>query len=97
MSNHIVAVEYVDREMVMPTCTYLLQEFCQTQVPCRSHPSTSGPPVTVKAPRKRLLSDVDRLLLPESAACSVEDVLQLLQMLFAISQDASIDKNLSSM
>ncbi len=36
---------------------------------------------------RRLLSEVDTSLVSDSSACSVEDVLQLLQLLYAVSQD----------
>ena len=44
--------------------------------------------------RRRLLSEIEAPLSPQPNACSVEDVLQLLQLLYAVSKDSSMDSNL---
>lgn len=49
------------------------------------------------ARRHRLLSENDGWLGDHMHACSVEDVLRLLQLLYAISRDGSIQNNITSM
>ena len=44
--------------------------------------------------RRRLLSEMEAALSPQTNACSVEDVLQLLKLLYAVSSDGSMDNNL---
>lgn len=45
--------------------------------------------------RRRLLSESEAPIAADSNACSVEDVLQLLQLLYAISRDTDIDSNIT--
>ena len=49
---------------------------------------------TVAARRRRLLSEAEAPIVPDSNACSVEDVLQLLQLLYAISRDTTVDNSI---
>ena len=44
--------------------------------------------------RRRLLSEMEAPVSLQPNACSVEDVLQLMQLLYAVSSDASMDNNL---
>ena len=44
--------------------------------------------------RRRLLSELEAPTSLQPHACSVDDVLQLLQLLYAISKDSSMDSNL---
>ena len=47
----------------------------------------------VRLRRRRLLSEMDAPLSADNNACSVEDVLQLLQLLYAISRDTTSDQS----
>ena len=78
------------------------QAYCEGEVrpsaPSSSAGTTSHAPTssvlsdvdngTVKR-RRRLLSEIEAPLAADSNACSVEDVLQLLQLLYAVSRDTS--------
>ena len=45
--------------------------------------------------RQRLLSETEAPTTTDSNACSVEDVLRLLQLLYAISRDGNIENNIT--
>ena len=51
-----------------------------------------------ETPRRRLLSEADTsFATADPAACSVDDVLQLLQLLYAVANDSSVDNNANGM
>lgn len=64
-----------------------MQDFCQLYTP-----SSEEGPQEGRSTRQRLLSEQEAA--HESSACSVEDVLRLLQLLYAISRDGNIENNL---
>ncbi len=76
------------------TCQFVLQDFCRLygiRPDADRHEAASS--ATIK--RQRLLSETDAPFTTDSNACSVEDVLRLLQLLYAISRDANIESNIS--
>ena len=50
---------------------------------------------SVTAKRQRLLSETEAPTSTDNNACSVEDVLRLLQLLYAISRDGNIENNIT--
>lgn len=65
-----------------------LQDFAKL----RHRSSVSSSCGRLDAHRRRLLSEMDASVGGDSSACSVDDVLQLLQLLFAISQDGAVEE-----
>lgn len=58
-------------------------------------PIKSPSDLSIEAPkRRRLLSEMEAPLTTEANACTVEDILQLLQVLYAVSNDSKMESNL---
>ena len=76
-------------------CVYVaLQEFCEGVEQVEEASSSIRNEAAVRAGRRRrLLSEMDAPLSSDINACTVEDVLQLLQLLYAISRDTMAQQN----